>query len=243
MIDAAKNDINASIDQKLELISKRLDEVSSKADDAEGQLKRLRDDVNRQAREQQQQASLAMLTTPESGSQVLAEMRAAISAAQVNNKPLPVSELTNFKQGIQAIRPSVRDYWATVAAIINYQSYLNQKDRHAPDPSTVAHKCGGLTAGTGGNNLIQGYVVIKDCILDLDKTHNTLQGLTFQDSVIRYGGGQLTGIRNLTFVNCYFILDMPLERPPFHPEILIALLDSNQQRVNLSTVPLGPTPN
>jgi hypothetical protein len=242
-LDPAVASINSSIDKKLDPISRKLDEVASEVSDAEGQLKRLHADVGQQKLEQQRRASLAALTTPDQEANTLAMIQAAILTAQKSQEVLPVSYLANVKQGIQAIPNSTRNYWPAVAAIINYQSYLNQKNGHAPNPLKVARPCTGLTAGSGGNNLIQGHIVIPNCILDLDTTHNVLQGLIFKDSVIRYHGGQLDGIRGVTFVNCNFIVDVSSARPPLHPEILLALLQTDQQRVNLSTSPLGPVPN
>ena len=66
-----------------------------------------------------------------------------------------------------------------------------------------------------------------------------------RDSVVRYHGGPVQ-MRDVVFVNCYFELDLskfPPEKVPAHPEVLLALLDSNQQEVKLSTRPAEKVPN
>ena len=158
--------------------------------------------------------------------------------ARANKEPLPGADLIDYRNDVQAIPASGVDYWETVAAIINYQSFLNQLNGKAPDPSKVSHPCSGLTAGTGQYNLIQGGA-IKNCVIDLDTTHDLIENLTIRDSVVRYHGGPVQ-LRDVTFVNCFFVLDLaksPSTEKPAHPEVLLALLDSNQQHVKLSTLP------
>ena len=92
------------------------------------------------------------------------------------------------------------------------------------------------TAGMGRFNTIKDSVISR-CVLDLDGTDNILSGVTVRDSVVRYHGG-LVRLAAVTFVNCTFILDIASpEGHPKHPDLLLGLLNSNQERITLSTMP------
>jgi hypothetical protein len=126
----------------------------------------------------------------------------------------------------QTLPTSATDYWATVAAIINYQSYVNQMGNKAPDPLQVAKPCPFVTKGSGGsNNLIQGAIPFTGCVVDLDGTQNTVEGAVFENSVIRWHGGPVT-IKSATFINCRFVIDIKTEPP--RPDLLKQLLASDQ---------------
>jgi hypothetical protein len=113
-----------------------------------------------------------------------------------------------------------------VAAIINYQSKIDQLSGEAPDPVKISKPCGGLTAGTGGHNLFA-RMTFSNCIVDLD-TDDMFQNVTFINSVIRYKGGP-ANLFNVAFVNCTFQLDLPPNSSPAKPNFLFALLDSPKQ--------------
>jgi hypothetical protein len=76
--------------------------------------------------------------------------------------------------------------------------------------------------------------MFEGCLVDLDTTTNVVDGAFIRDSVVRYHGGQVT-MRNVTFINCRFILDIKKSSTPSHPELLQQLLASDQHQVRLST--------
>jgi hypothetical protein len=87
----------------------------------------------------------------------LTGIRVSLKQAQDRNKILPALTLTEYRKKVQTLPTSATDYWATVAAIINYQSYVNQMENKAPDPLQVAKPCPFVTKGSGGNyNVILG---------------------------------------------------------------------------------------
>ena len=219
-LDPAVKTINESIDNKLAPINKKLDDLASKVDDAQGQLKRLKGDMSEQARQQQQILAINRIQDPK---RIFTTIRAEIQMAESSKRILPNSQLLDYKNAIDALPSSASEYWTTIAAIINYQSLVNQLNGDAPDPIEVSTPC-----ITGTHNGFMGQKFSK-CIIDLDT--NLFARTVFEDSVIRYHGGSV-GLQNVLFVNCRFIVDIPPQAaPPQQPELLRALLDSLDQKV------------
>lgn len=219
--------INDHIDKKVDPLSQKIDALTERVARLEGPLTRRVDILEKSSK---QQLSLARLIDP---ARVLATIRAEIQIAESKGKALPVSDLVDYKNAVQALPASSREYWTTIAAIINYQSLINQMSGEAPDPAKVSKPCGGITGGTGSNNVIVG-ASISHCVVDLDSTHDALWNVVIKDSVIRYHGGPVN--ISAVFVNCTFVLDLPPNKTPAQPAILYALLDSPDQRtVRVST--------
>jgi hypothetical protein len=232
-LNPAVEKINGNVDTKLGLLNGRLQDLSRDLARIQGRLGIYVSGQRKLKSRLDQQTSLAKLIDP---NRILGTIRAEIQLAQDTKNTLSISDLNDYKNVVQALPASAREYWTTVAAIINYQSLLNQMSGSAPDPAAISHVCSGLTSGTGGYNVIEGGE-IRNCILDLDSTHNLLRNVVVSDSVVRYHGGQVA-IQNVWFKNCRFILELSgSAQPPAHPEFLLALLDSNQQLVTLSTHP------
>jgi len=202
-LDDTAKAINQRTDQKLDLINGKIDELSEKIGDAQGQLKRLKG----------------------SPSQVLGKIRADIETATKESRIIPTTEMVSYKAAIHSIQPSSPEFWPTVAAVINYDSFVNQKKGHAPDPKKVSKVCPILTIGQN-NAMIGGEY--SNCIVNLDT--QVFQGVTFKDSVIQYHGGTTT-LDQVRFINCAFVLDLP-PAPELRPaeKLLFALLDSPDQR-------------
>jgi flagellar biosynthesis chaperone FliJ len=233
-LNPAVEKINEGVDKKLDPINRKLTDLDEKISDVQGQLKRLGATVQQQKRKEDQQTSLAELTDPDRASRALATIRTEIQVAEDNARVLPISDLDVYRGAIQALPASTREYWMTVATIINYQSFLNQLNHEAPDPATVSRMCLGLTGGTGGSNVYSDWQ-ISNCILDLDTTHNVLINSVVRNSVVRYHGGRVA-MHNVLFVNCRFVLELTdFPQNPAHPDLLRALLDSDQKQVTLST--------
>ena len=200
-LDPAIRAINESVDKKLEPINSKLGELLEKIGDTEGQLKRLRGNPKK----------------------VLGTISAEIRAATDDKKIIPATRLAAYKDAIHKLSPSDPEFWPTVAAIINYDSFVNQKTGKAPDPKKVSKPCGMLTQGEY-NAFIGG--VYENCVVNLDT--QVFQNVVFKNSVIRYHGQRITLI-NVQFVNCSFILDLP-PKPEPEQKLLFALLDSPDQK-------------
>jgi hypothetical protein len=205
------------------------DEVATGVRPMQTELDRLNATIKGVAEDQRklrgQQEALNRLQDPD---RILAIIRAQVQLAGNANKILPVSDVADFKNALDFVPASAREYWTTVAAVVNYQSLVNQLTGKAPDPSKVSRPCAGLTEGSGGNNFFGGFV-FRGCVVDLDSTLNTLSNVTFADSVIRYHGGR-TDLRNVRFLNCRFILDLrPDGKPPTRERFVMALLKSPDQ--------------
>jgi hypothetical protein len=165
----------------------------------------------------------------------LTKIRTTIQTAETQRVVLPPSQITTYKKAVRATSPSsAADYWPTVAAIINYQSYINQLNGKAPDPATVAKPCDPTFYTPGGrfsyNNDYEG-LNFSNCIVDLDT--NIFKNVTFQNSVVRYRGGPISLV-NVEFLNCHF--DLMLSKGPAKPteqQLLFTLLDSDQQNVRM----------
>ncbi len=161
----------------------------------------------------------------------LTGIRASLKQAQDQNRILPDLTLIEYKKKVQTLPTSAADYWATAAAIINYQSYVNQIENKAPDPLQVAKPCLFLTQGLGSNNVIEGPMQFSNCVVDLDGTQNLVQGAVFVNSVIQWHGGPVT-IQPARFINCRFIIDITTK--PANPDLLQKLLASDQTNFTLS---------
>lgn len=172
------------------------------------------------------QTSLAKFLDP---NRTLTLIREKIAFAQKRNNPLPATQLVDYKNPVQELPSSAYEYWTTVAAVINYQSYLLQMSGEAPDPKKVSKRCGGITSGTGSNNTFRGGV-LSDCVVDLDTTNDTFDGIVFRNSVVRYSGGAIH-LRNVRFENCNFQLNLFSQKAPAKPSFMLALLDSPKQSV------------
>jgi hypothetical protein len=157
----------------------------------------------------------------------LVDLNRTLELAQQAHIAIPAGTLEQVRQKLSGVAGRTPDFWTTVAATINYQSLIDQLNGHAPDPATVSRPCGGFTQGMGGYNFFRGSFIISDCVVDLDSTHNALEGVTFKDSVIRYHGGPVD-LSDISFVNCRFVLDIPASAPsnPERNRLLMTLLTS-----------------
>jgi hypothetical protein len=217
LIDSA----NGTIASKLDTTNSRLADLAGKVEHVQGEI----DELNARASKLTQDPK-----------RILAAMRAGIETAEKERKVLPTVQLADYRGKLQEFPRNKSasldsqlqlQYWSTLAAFINYQSFLNQVNHEAPDPSQVSKPCMGLTSGLGGNNVFEG-VPISGCVVDLDTTKNVLVGVTFKNCVIRYHGGPVA-LSSVTFVNCNFILDLSNHPSPKNPSFLLALLESKNQ--------------
>ena len=170
-----------------------------------------------------------MLAKSNNPSDILGSIRADLVKAEKQRQKLPLLKFAAYRKDVEALPPSTTDYWTTVAAIINYQSFLNQLENKAPDPSTVARPCLFVTAGgISNNNTLEGTSRFSRCIVDLDTTTNFVDSAVIRDSVVRYHGGAVT-IRHAIFIHCAFILDLKdFPQKPARPDLLRDLLASDQ---------------
>jgi hypothetical protein len=173
-----------------------------------------------------------LLVNSSNPNKALTNIRVSLEQAQKQKEILPDLTLAEYRKKVQTLPTSATDYWVTVAAVINYQSYVNQIENKAPDPLQVAKPCL-LTKGSGGNyNLIQGANQFSRCIVDLDGTTNDVEGAVFRNSLIRWHGGPVT-IKSATFINCRFVIDIKTE--PARPDLLKQLLASDQTYFTLAS--------
>jgi hypothetical protein len=221
--------MNSLIDAKLTPINATLRELTGQISDALGQLKRMKIEI-----ENRGQKGSNLLAQTDKTALPLADIRSALETAQKRDTIVAHAEFASFKDQVENLTPSAKDYWVTVAAIINYQSYINQRDNKAPDPTKVARPCSMLTEGLGKGNLIQG-APITNCVVDLDTTENELDNLVIRNSVVRYHGGAVT-MKHVVFINCSFILDLKsFPQHPARPDFLRELLASDQTVVPLTS--------
>jgi hypothetical protein len=160
--------------------------------------------------------------------QRLADIKGTVSRAESLGKLLSKEQLDSYKQLVENLPPSVPEYWITVASIINYQSWANQKLGSAPDPAAVSRHC----TASGIHN-IYAWSDFSGCVVYLDQS--TFDHVTFTNSVIHYAGGPVR-LNVVTFTNCRFIIDTNLPTQPQKPAFLRSLLASDQMTVNLNGI-------
>lgn len=180
--------------------------------------------------------ALVKLTDP---SRVVALIHAELDFARNSGRPLAASQLVDYKAALRGISSSAADYWAILAATINYQSFLDQISGHAPDPARLSRVCPIFTEDPRfTNNLIVGPptgLPVRNCVVDLD-TSNVLENIRFIDCVVRYNYKRPPSFRKVWFINCNFELGSPQSNdlPADRTALLRALLDSpNQTEVTI----------
>jgi hypothetical protein len=196
---ASDDHVNTLIANKLGDVTTRLDGIASKLDDLEGWRRGLEDRFTLQ----------------------LQGIRTKLKSAEVRQVALSPSEIDDYKAIVRTFPSASAEYWQTVAAIINYQSLINEMKGKAPDPAKVAKEC--VEVGpTAHNNVMRGFH-FRNCVAYLDTN-------TFQDSVVHYRGGPVV-LENVGFTNCRFILDLAGPNPkPSDEKLLFALLESPDQK-------------
>lgn len=232
-----KVDTRIATSGKLGTIQASLDRIESRLSTLEGWKEGVSSQVRllnqRQDKQDKANADLRLAADAQKAinnlqdpSRILAVIQGEMRQAEAARKALPPAQVADFRNAMRAIPSSANQYWTTVAAIINYQSFVNQIANLAPDPASVASFCFGLTNAPGRattqNNLFSG-AEFSNCIVDLDR--NVFENITFVNSVIRYSGGS-TNFRNITFRNCRFVLNIPpTSQQPQRPDLLLTLLD------------------
>lgn len=224
-LNPAIDKINGHIDSKVDQLSTKIDGLSDRVSRIEGSLGKRISGLETRANQQQ---SLAKIYDPD---RALAQIRRELQFAEKNGGTLGPEMLVDYKNAVSLLPTSANAYWKTVAAIINYQSLLNQMNGNAPDPSAVAKPCAGLTKGTGGGNIFAGGGVYKfsNCIVDLNNS-NVYEHARFENCVVHYDGGPVL-IGTAEFINCRFVVDIPdVPKSPIDKTLLLALLNSPNQR-------------
>jgi hypothetical protein len=215
--------LNTDLGKRMVGLSGKIDGLSDRVSRIEGSLNRRVSSLETQAG---RQASLAKLQGP---GRTLALIRAEIETAEMSGKLLAASDLADYRNVALELPPSANEYWTTLAAIINYQSKLNQMSGEAPDPLKISKVCGGLTNNENMRNLGNNYMNerLTNCVIDLD--NESFFRVTFINSVIRYSGGPVN-LNDVRFLNCRFILSVDAKTKPVNSGLLLVLLDSSDQK-------------
>lgn len=222
--DTIDKRVSDTINPKLGQIQDKLDKIDKRLSMVEGWKDAVDHKVNMIGQSQAdlrnkvaQQLAVTRLQDP---ARVLATIRAEIGIHESSRQEVSKSDLTDYKNALHGLESSTYGYWQTVAAIINYQSLLNQMSGEAPDPNAVSRPCMTVKYSTFVRSQMSG------CIVDLDT--NTFEDVVFKNTVVRYHGGPVR-LRNVTFVNCRFVMEVKAfsaPPPPNSSRLLIAILDS-----------------
>jgi len=226
-LNPAVAQINANTTTQIGEVGKQVQALSEKVANLYGLAGRVADLQTQTDR----QTSLARFLNPD---RVLAQVRNEIQFADTSGHPLSVS-LKDYRNTVLDMPTTAYAYWTTVAAIVNHQSKINQLNGTAPDPAMVSDICLGASTGitrdgqhlfsSSGNSFSNSR--IADCVVDLDG--QSFNGVVFENSVIRYKGGPAS-LHAVRFVNCNFILNLPPQTRPASPALLVALLESPDQK-------------
>jgi hypothetical protein len=201
---ASDDHVKGLIANKLGDVTTRLDGIASRLDNFEGWRRGIEERYTLQ----------------------LQGVRTIVKSAEVRKIALSPAEIDEYKNILRTVPSSSVEYWQTAAAIINYQSLINQKSGKAPDPAKVAKRCTILGQAAHNNKFYGGSY--RDCVVYLDT--NSFKNVMFQDSVVHYGGGPVV-LDGVNFVNCRFILDLAgPNTKPSDEKLLFALLESPDQK-------------
>jgi hypothetical protein len=225
-LNSAVQTINENIDKKLAPILSQLTDLTTRLGKLEGRFEQLDSEQKKIAMRLQSGDALARLRIDPD--KALDDIRAELRKAQAKRTEIPYARLVDMKTAVQGLPVSAADYWKTVAAIVNYQSFIIQTKGLGPNPRAGSHLCmmtnqpGVLNSS--GNRYTE--ALFHDCLADLDT--NSFIRVTFADSIIRYKGGPVE-LRDVTFSNCVFDLQIPADAPSVSPardHLLLALLES-----------------
>jgi hypothetical protein len=210
---------------KLDKLDTRIGTLSDRVSTIEGKLDKRVSSLETRA---DHQVSLAKLMDP---ARTLATIRVEIALAESHGDKLPDSTITDYRNAALELPSTAFDYWTTVAAIINYQSKLNQMSGEAPDPNKVARSCFMATTipGITFNNSGISHTAVSNCVVDLDQKGLTFDHILFRNSVIRYSGGPVNLIA-VTFSNCSFQINIRQQAKPDAPKLLLAMVGSPDQK-------------
>jgi hypothetical protein len=227
-------DLRLNKNQKLSEISSKMDDVLSRLSDLEGwrkgitsQVKIVQDNQSKLSTRLDQNISLARVQNPD---QTLAFIKATLKTADESKRVLPASDVIDYKNSVALLPSSSRGYWETLAAVVNYRSFVDQIGGHAPDPEKVSRMCTLFSQQDDRGNVSFGNTVeggtVHNCVVDLDSQRYI--GVVFINCVVRYNGGP-TQIKNVKFVNCRFLLNLASTKTPVGRNFLFAILNSSQQ--------------
>jgi hypothetical protein len=223
--------LSNTLETKFGDINKQLSDLSGRVGHVQGQVDELNDRANKLkvaqdglSKRMNGQEAIVRLVDP---NRILATIQAEIKAAAAQKRELPAADLADYRNALRILPASAANYWTTVAAIINYQSLINQLSGEAPDPTKVARNC--LATGSMSYNNVFSGGELSDCVVELER--NVFHNVVFKDSVIRYRGG-IVHLENVRFVNCRFVLDLPerQQASPAGAQLLMALLDAPNQK-------------
>ena len=221
-LQPAVRDMETYIDKQLTPINNQLGNLNQEVGQLQGRFQQLDSGQKKLSDRVAQQEALARLQDPK---RILATIRAEIQLAEQANRSVQSSDLADYRAALRTLSPSTENYWITAAAIINYQSLLNQMSGEAPDPAKVAKPC--ISQDFIGN-VFEG-VPYRNCIVSLDT--NAFEHVTFQDSVIEYQGGPVS-LTDVRFINCRFNLQLTAQPgSPAERNLMLALLDSPDQKI------------
>jgi len=212
------------LDSKFGSIQSNLTDMSSRIGKLEGRFDQIDADQKKLNGRLEQQDTIN-----------LDSIRTTIEIAEKNRTALPATQLATYKNVVLGLQSSPsKEFWVTVAAIINYESLLNQIKGGAPNPEKVSKPCAMFTNEGGLHSFHNEFIGIpvSNCVVDLDS--QKFSDVTFTNSVVRYHGGPFT-FHNVKFVNCRFVLE--LKSAPSTPDqknLLLALLGSDQKTVQIS---------
>jgi hypothetical protein len=238
-----------AIDDKLSRIDTRVATLEGWKEGISGQV-----GVLEQGQQKQRQTQEALLEDTErlrdlapyqTLNHVLNAIFTNVKKAETTSRVLPPSAREDYRAMLVALGSQVKGndasaiYWKTVAALINYQSFVDQSENKAPNPDKVANLC--TTSNEGyvhSHDNTFANAVIEDCKVDLDT--QSFKNVIFKDSVVRYHGGPTT-LEGVQFVNCHFVIDFaPKRKIPSTPALLQAILTApSQTKVAVSASPSG----
>lgn len=218
---------NSSLDDRIDKrIDGKLGPINQKLSDLAAAVEYIKGQVGDVARLQTQTEKLKAVIRLQSPERTMRAIRTEIATAQDNGERVPASDIADFKAALQEISPAAPDYLTTLATVVNYQSYVNQRAGLAPNPRAVSRQCFGEY-----KSLKMKDTVLDGCILTLAGTTD-LDSIVFANSVIRYEGEPIS-LHNVRFINCNFIIDVKgkLATPARkNPPFLLALLTSPDQK-------------
>jgi len=172
----------------------------------------------------------------------LPDLKSAAKEAKEHNIKVPSGTLDNLQRKLQDTGTDAPDYWATIAAFINYRSFASVtpsdfRDLTRPDlPNCLDHfPTPGRITGSGGNTTTFTNSHYDNCRITLDSPHdddviNAIEFKNMPSTLVSPGHPNIPVVfsgKTLNFEGCLFDLEITKAPPSPGSQITQALLAQN----------------
>ena len=148
--------------------------------------------------------------------QNLARVSEAITIAQKNGETDSIATLDAIQKKLATLPLNTPDASRAISSLVNYASFVREKTGLFPNAAAAKTKtCGFIQLGDGKSpvnrivmNLDGGAANLNGCTARLDGL--SIKNFIFVNAIVRYDGGAVR-LENVRFINCLFVIFLPVQ--------------------------------